>query len=71
MIDRFTHWLLFPETDDYHPFIKAVSLDEHTSYQHLSYKKIRWFPYSSRPVGYPEKPQNKVNTQSEIPQTVQ
>lgn len=59
-LQAFTHWLLFPETEEYYPFIKEVTLDRHSNRQRLREKGIQIFSINSRPHGYPTKPEYKV-----------
>lgn len=62
----FTHWLLFPETDDYFPFIKAVTLDRHTNREGLEKANIKIFSISNRPKNYPTKPKYKPESEHSI-----
>lgn len=62
LLMNFTHWLLFPETDDYYPFIKAVAFDSRTtqsSKDKFKDQKIQIFSISNRPQGYPTRPEYK------------
>ena len=54
-LPEFTHWLLIPETDHHHAFIKAVILDVHSCRRTIESKGIRIFPISN-PPDLPRKP---------------